>query len=130
MNQTMGELIAQRRKEKGLTQKGLAQQLNITDKAVSKWERNLACPDIGTIPRLAEILELSVEELLNVSPAEKKGSPEAEKVLDMVLKAVPLAMGIALFMTSILKKDLDVYTIAGFAGIGLFALSLNQIRKT
>lgn len=129
MNKTMGELIAERRKEKGLTQKGLAEQLNITDKAVSKWERNLACPDISTIPRLAEILGLSVEELLNVSPGEKKGSPEVERILDMVLKAVPLAMGIALFMVSILKKDLDMYTISGFAGIGLFAISLNQLRK-
>lgn len=129
MNKTMGELIAERRKEKGMTQRDLAQQLNITDKAVSKWERNLACPDISTIPRLAEILGMGVEELLNGSPAEKKQSGEVEKILDTVLKAVPLAMGIALFMVSILKKELDIYTISGFAGIGLFAISLNQLRK-
>ena len=39
--------------------------LNITDKAISKWERDLACPDVATIPKLAQILGVSVEELLD-----------------------------------------------------------------
>lgn len=129
MTKTMGELIAERRKEKGMTQKDLADKLNITDKAVSKWERNLACPDINTIPKLAELLGVSVEELLNVPPAAKPGENEVEKVLDTVLKAVPLAMGIALIMVSILKKDVDLYTVAAFTGIALFANSLLQLRK-
>ena len=63
-NKTMGEMIAALRREKGMTQKELAERLNITDKAVSKWERDLACPDTQTIPKLAEILGLSVEENL------------------------------------------------------------------
>jgi transcriptional regulator with XRE-family HTH domain len=129
MDKSMGEFIAERRKEKGLTQRELAQMLNITDKAVSKWERNLACPDINTIPKLAEILSVSVEELLNANPAEKPKNQEVEKVIDTVLKAVPLAMGVALITVSILKKDLDLYTISGFMGIGLFAISLQQLRK-
>ena len=41
-NQSMGDMISTLRKEKGMTQKDLADRLNITDKAVSKWERNLA----------------------------------------------------------------------------------------
>ena len=57
-NKTMGTIISERRHELGLTQKELADQLNITDKAVSKWERDVAIPDTGTIPRLAEILEI------------------------------------------------------------------------
>ena len=56
MTKNMGDLIAARRKELGMTQKDLADRLNITDKAVSKWERNLACPDINTIPKLADLL--------------------------------------------------------------------------
>ena len=44
-NQSMGDMISTLRKEKGMTQKDLADRLNITDKAVSKWERNLAFPD-------------------------------------------------------------------------------------
>lgn len=129
MAKTMGELIAARRKEKGMTQRELADLLNITDKAVSKWERDLACPDINTVPKLAEALELSVEELLNVTPAEKTPTQKQEMLIDTVLKAVPLAMGVVLIVTSILKKDLDMYTIAGFTGIGLFCVSLHLLRK-
>jgi len=66
-HKTMGEIISIHRKEKGLTQKGLGDRLHITDKAVSKWERGIACPDIKTIPLLAEALDLSVEELLNTN---------------------------------------------------------------
>lgn len=62
---TMGEIITTLRKQKGMTQKDLAEQLHITDKAVSKWERNVAYPDTGTIPKLAGILGVSVEELMN-----------------------------------------------------------------
>ena len=53
---TMGSMIASLRKEKGLTQLELAQMMNVTDKAVSKWERDLSCPDIASLPKLAEIL--------------------------------------------------------------------------
>ena len=52
-SKSMGETISTLRKEKGLTQKELADQLNITDKAVSKWERDAACPDTQLIPKLA-----------------------------------------------------------------------------
>lgn len=47
--------------------------LNITDKAVSKWERDIACPDTQTIPKLADILGLSVEELLNAKSGPENG---------------------------------------------------------
>lgn len=129
MSKTMGDLIAERRKEKGMTQKELADQLNITDKAVSKWERNLACPDIGTVPKLAEVLEVSLETLMQTEPAGKKEEKKPEDIVDLILRAVPLAMGIALIMTSVLKKDLDIYTVSAFAGIGLFGISLRQLRQ-
>ena len=64
--QSLGEIISSNRKKKELTQKMLAEQLNVTDKAVSKWERNVARPDISTIPKLAEILDVPVEELINI----------------------------------------------------------------
>lgn len=48
-----------------MTQNDLAEKMNVTDKAVSKWERNLSCPDVNSIPKLAKILGISVEELLN-----------------------------------------------------------------
>ena len=69
MKKTMGALIAQLRKEKGMTQLELAQQMGVTDKAVSKWERDLSCPDISSIPHLAQVLGVSVEELMQSGPA-------------------------------------------------------------
>ncbi|MBR0179714.1 MAG: helix-turn-helix domain-containing protein, partial [Firmicutes bacterium] len=44
---TMGQLIATKRKELGLTQQELADKMGVTDKAVSKWERDLSCPDVS-----------------------------------------------------------------------------------
>ena len=64
-SKSMGEIISTIRREKGMTQKELAAMLNITDKAVSKWERNIAYPDTQTIPKLAEILDISIEDLMN-----------------------------------------------------------------
>ena len=64
-NITIGEIISFLRKEKNMTQNDLAEKMNVTDKAVSKWERNLSCPDVNSIPKLAKILDISVEELLN-----------------------------------------------------------------
>ena len=68
---TMGQLIAAKRKELGLTQQELADKMGVTDKAVSKWERDLSCPDVSTIPHLAEELGLTPDELLGASKAEK-----------------------------------------------------------
>ncbi|MFR5600217.1 MAG: helix-turn-helix domain-containing protein, partial [Holdemania filiformis] len=61
---TMGMVITSLRKAQGMTQAELAEKMQVTDKAVSKWERDLSCPDIQSLPRLAEILEVSVEELM------------------------------------------------------------------
>lgn len=61
---SMADLIAERRKEKGMTQKQLADKLGVTDKAVSKWERGNGQPDINYLEPLAEALEVTVSELL------------------------------------------------------------------
>lgn len=61
----IGVFIQQLRKEQNMTQKELALQLNITDKAVSKWERGLSCPDISLLIPLSELLGASTSELLN-----------------------------------------------------------------
>lgn len=79
--ETMGKRIAAFRKRRGLTQDQLAEQLGISAQAVSKWETDLSCPDIGLLPQLAEILEVSLDDLFGV---EKKGpaailAPEQER---------------------------------------------------
>lgn len=60
-----GSLIAKRRRELGLTQKALADQLNISDRTVSKWERGLGFPDISLIEPLADALNIAVVDLLH-----------------------------------------------------------------
>ncbi len=61
----VGKFIAQERKNKGLTQNDLGQQLGVSGKAVSKWERGLNYPDISLLQKLANVLDLSVVELMN-----------------------------------------------------------------
>ena len=61
----LGNLIKTLRTENGMTQAALADNLHVTDKAVSKWERGLSIPDIGIIPRLAEIFDISVSDIIN-----------------------------------------------------------------
>lgn len=66
MNQTeIGKFIARRRKEKKLTQTQLAEKLNITDRAVSKWETGKSMPDSSIMLELCEILGITVNELLS-----------------------------------------------------------------
>lgn len=63
--QKTGLLIYEMRTRKGLTQKELAEKCNVTDKAVSKWERGEGCPDVTVLPKLAEIFGIEVESLMN-----------------------------------------------------------------
>lgn len=125
---SMGQIISALRKENGLTQKELADKLNLTDKAVSKWERDLACPDTQTIPKLAEILGISVEELLNAKSIPAIGHKGAGFLIQVILKAIPLAMGIAVAVLSILGQ---LETQAGFAmlGIGLACVGIYLLEK-
>lgn len=74
-----GGLIVQVRKEKELTQKDLAERLHVSAQAVSKWERGLNCPDIALLEPLAEVLELTVTELLSGQRGEE---PHEELVRD------------------------------------------------
>lgn len=60
----IGELICTLRKEKGLTQVQLAERLNVSDKAVSKWERGLGCPDVSLLARLSQVFAVDLEKLL------------------------------------------------------------------
>lgn len=61
---TLGERLATARKAKGLTQDDFAKHLDVTPQAISKWENNLSCPDILLLPKISEILGVSIEELL------------------------------------------------------------------
>ncbi|MBR5040753.1 MAG: helix-turn-helix transcriptional regulator [Clostridiales bacterium] len=86
-----GQLITELRKEKGLTQKQLAEALNVTDKAVSKWERGLSFPDISMLEPISQILDISIMELL---AGERKGEDEPltrEEAQKIVKESVELS---------------------------------------
>lgn len=76
---TIGGLIAALRKANGLTQKELAEKLNVSDKTVSRWERDDGAPDLSTIPVIAEIFGITCDELLRgerKSPQQQETMPE------------------------------------------------------
>lgn len=72
INETMGAIIARKRKELGLTQEQLAGELNISYQAVSKWENELSSPDISTLPLLADTLGLTIDELFGREAAARE----------------------------------------------------------
>lgn len=68
MDQTKtGGLIRALRTQKGLTQKALAEAIGVGDKAVSKWERGLGCPDVSLLPEISRVLGVGLETLLSGS---------------------------------------------------------------
>ena len=74
----IGEKICQLRKERGMTQEMLAEQLVISAQAISKWERGIANPDLELIPRIAKLFSISTDELLGLS-SPKAAESELEK---------------------------------------------------
>lgn len=83
-----GLFVSAQRKAKGYTQKELAAKLFISDKAVSKWERGISLPDISLLIPLAEILDLSVTELLEGKRIGNDSKMNAGQVEDLVKKAL------------------------------------------
>ena len=90
--ETLGRRIAALRRERGLKQDELAAMLDISAQAVSKWENDQTCPDISALPKLAEILGVTVDELLSGKSAEAQPAvrilPPAERkdIKDMILR--------------------------------------------
>lgn len=65
---TLGRKIAELRRGKNITQDEMAEKLNVTPQAVSKWENDISCPDIMLLPKIAQMLSVSVDELLSDAP--------------------------------------------------------------
>lgn len=66
----MGENIASLRRAAGLTQELLADRLGVTSQAVSKWERQLSCPDVSLLPAMAEVFGVGINELFAEAPTD------------------------------------------------------------
>ena len=127
---TMGMVISEKRKELGLTQLGLAEKMGVTDKAVSKLERDLSYPDVTSLPRLAEVLGLSIDELMQVKQAaETDGDGKSVKdIVSLVFKTLCLAMGVAVVALSVLGQ-LDTRSAIIMLGIGLTCAGMVLLER-
>ena len=131
----IGEFIASKRKEKNMTQSELAKKLGVTDKAVSKWERGLGCPDVSILEMLSIELDISILELLkgrkieneviNITEADdyikksykeskQKFNDELKRILSIIILVISsfiVAMVIYFNITSYIrvtrKEDMD-----------------------
>ena len=119
---SIGKMISLLRKEKGMTQSELAEKMNVTDKAVSKWERDLSCPDINTISKLADVLEVSVDELLQAKKKEYSNT-KLKDLINLILKAIAVAMGVAVIVLNVLNK-IDIKSSVIMLGIGILCIGI------
>lgn len=127
MKKTMGAMIAELRKQQGMTQMELAGKMGVTDKAVSKWERDLSCPDINSLPDLAEILGVSVDELMQIKREAETPKKSSAEIVETVLKALTLAMGVAVAVLSIMNA-IDTKPAIIMLGIGLACVGINMMN--
>ena len=129
--QAFGAAISALRREKGMTQLELAQQMGVTDKAVSKWERDLSFPDVASLPKLAEVLGTSVDELLEVKTAaqEEPAGRRVPALVELVLRAVALAMGVGVTALTIMD-EVEPRNALGLLGIGVACLALTQLMHS
>lgn len=127
-NKTLGERIKYHRKRLGLTQEELARRMGVSAQAVSKWENNLSCPDISVLPELAEVFDISLDELLGrenaqgivheAVPAEEEKKSgwswhwEApkHKICSALFAVFVLFYGCLLLLNNVLELDVSWWT--------------------
>ncbi|MDR2753592.1 MAG: helix-turn-helix domain-containing protein [Oscillospiraceae bacterium] len=129
--QTMGKQIAELRKDKGMTQLELAQQMHVTDKAVSKWECDKAAPDVHSLPKLAALLGTTTDALLAAVATPVAATPKTSEVwyiIRLILRAVALAMGVATVVLSLLK-EIDLPDAVTMLGIGMVCLAVYTLEQ-
>ena len=111
LKKLIGANIGAYRKRQGLTQAGLAEKLNYSDKAVSKWERGESVPDVLTLMQIAELFEITVNELV----ADPDVLPENPGAVERV-------MGAAVEKT--LKRKADKKIILGLSSVLVWFVAL------
>ena len=108
-NLKLNDTICFYRKKQGLTQEDLAVKLGVTNQSVSKWESAQCCPDISLLPKLADIFEISIDELFGIVPriSITKEVNDAEK--DAVFsKAMKIMKESGTVSTSLLQRKLNI----------------------
>ena len=131
-NTKFSDTIVLLRKEKGLTQKELADKLGVTDKAVSRWETGKNYPDIEVLKKLADVLEVSVDDLLqgDIKLAEKR-KPWRKIIVAVIvivlLYVFPFYNWIAVTNTDFYGVRESSYLL--FRGLPSYHIKTSQIMK-
>ena len=119
-----GTFVSELRKEKGITQKELAEKLCISDKAISKWETGKAIPDVTLLIPLAELLGVSTTELLECRRMEQPESMGKEDTDNLVKKVIELSEE---ERRQKFRKRIIIYLICVFISVvGSFSLIISQ----
>lgn len=121
-----GKFIAEMRKEKELTQKDLADQLNVSDKLISKWETGRGLPDVSVMEDLCRILGVNVNELLSGEKisAEEYSRKAEETIMNMVqetenTKKEKIVAGISIWFGVALLFLMVMFSIISASGVGM-----------
>ena len=107
----LGANIASYRKRNRLTQAGLAEKLNYSDKAVSKWERGESMPDVPTLVQLAELFDVTVNDLLEDPNALPENTGKVEQAMEKVVAKT-------------LKRKADKRVILGLSSLLVWFVAL------
>ena len=144
----IGKFIQEKRKEQRLTQSDLAEKLNITDRAISKWENGNCLPDASTMPELCKILNISINDLFSGEIVDMKDNEKKleENLLEVVrlkeekdkqLLALEYVIGftssiafmILIFIASFVKMELWLVILLIAIGIIIFAVGVGSAIK-
>lgn len=138
MEKTIGKKLHELRKQSGFTQDYVAEKLGVSAQAVSKWENDIACPDIMTLPNIAELYGITIDELFkneNIQSNVEYEKPEKVNENELVLRVyVDTAQGddIKVNLPYLLVKELinvgkDISFM--FTGIDLSKVNFESIFK-
>ncbi len=129
MRQTdTGALIAQLRKEQGLTQKQLAEQLHISDRTISKWERGMSVPDSEQLIKIAVILETTVSELLGTQVENEEEPNRLAKELSRINTQLAIRNHRTRRVLKIIAVALLVFVALIFAIMALSYAPMPQLK--
>ena len=112
----IGKFIAEKRREKGFTQESLAEELDISNRAISKWERGICLPDAAKMPVLCQLFDITINDLFSGEIVDMKNN---EKKLEENL--IELAKQKELKDKQLLSLE---WVIGGIAVVTLFTLVL------
>lgn len=117
-----GAFISTKRKALGMTQKELAEKLFLSDKAISKWERGLSLPDVSVLIPLAQVLGVTVTELLEGEEIKNEETISAARTDQVVQKALSLSANPASRGSRFHKKNLPIWMGMTVSAVAEFLL--------